>query len=140
MGLVSAPTVYAELDDALAVVARASFYEDKVVTPVPGGWEVDDTTAHASDDWYWTYADGIADRDSVDETSRLHESYECYADASHIRYNLADSVAVLESRTHAVEFAYAVVTDADYRPEPWDNDAAGWILVASHYTVEVSAS
>src|SRR5699024_3627150 len=102
------------LDDALQDVAGASFCDDKRIVPAihadsgePVGYVVEDDHAYASDGWTWTYADGLHDRDSVSETSRLHDVCESYADAGHIRYNMSGAVEQLE-RGNAVTFAYAV--------------------------------
>lgn len=135
------------LDEALADIARRSFYEDARVVPIvnvdtgePVGYLVEDTTTHATDDWEWTYEDGVRDRDSVSETSRLHDAYETYKYEEHVRYNMPDAVDALE-RGIAVDFAYAVVRDAnavyddesgeyvDEDGEPTD-EYAGWIAVA----------
>lgn len=127
----------ATLDEALDIVAKASFYEDKCIEPVTGGYEVSDTTTHATDEWYWSYDGGVKDRDSVSETSRLHESYESYSTSGHIRYNMNESVAVLEAGTHAVEFAYAIVNDEDIINEGEVSDPiVGWMLVANHYPID----
>jgi len=135
------------LDDALQAVAGASFYDDKRIVPAihadsgePVGYVVEDDHAHASDDWTWTYADGLHDRDSVSETSRLHDVCESYVDAGHIRYNMSGAVEQLE-QGNAVTFAYAAVHDGDVHYDedgnPRDSDGellgddlAGWILVA----------
>lgn len=127
------------LDEALAVVAKASFYEDKCITPEPGStmFLVSDTTTHATEEWTWTYEKGLAHRESVGETSRMHEAFEHYDVGAHIGYNMPESVALLEARTHKVEFAYAVVdvdmSDPAYDPSENADNTAGWILVANHY-------
>ena len=138
--------VYLTLTDALDDIAGRSFYEDATVSPLVKadddgtiyGYVVEDESgAYMSDEWEWTYAGGIADRDSVSETSRLHESYESYDAADHIRYNMPDAVEALEDGK-VVTFAYAVVEDVDHREREWEagngdeyeTEYAGWILAA----------
>ena len=142
---------YSRLDDALTDVARRSFYEDCIVTPLLArdgrvfAWTVEDEGgAGLADDWTWTYGGGVEGQGSADEVSRLHDPYEHYATAEHIRYNMPESVEALESGTHAVTFAYAIVYDGDVT---WDDDSqvyldedgheaddvAGWILAANHW-------
>lgn len=139
-------TLYATLDDALADVAHRSFCEDCTVIPVEGGWTVEDSHNHQTDEWVWTYEAGAHDADSVSEVSRLHEPYESYETAGHVRYNMSDSVELLEARTHAVAFTYAAVDAADCEDHPGNVDPetgdwcqcdrlVGWILVAEHYEV-----
>ena len=139
--------LYLTLDEALQDVANRSFYEDCKVTPLvmadePAdvrGYVVEDDTSHATDEWSWSYDEGIHDRDSVSETSRLHESYENYGRAEHIRYNMTESVTALENGI-PVTFAYAIVDNADVTTDDQGNgtdkdgfpadSVAGWILVA----------
>lgn len=139
-------TLYLTLDEALQDVASRSFYEDCKVTPLLRagsdrieGYIVEDDTSHATDDWQWTYDDGIRGRDSVSEMSRLHDSYETYTHAEHIRYNMGESVEALENGI-PVTFAYAIVDDADVTTDDLGNgtdkdghpaeSVAGWIMVA----------
>ena len=138
--------LYLTLDEALQDVARRSFYEDCKVTPLvmadnPAdvrGYVVEDDTSHATDEWSWSYDEGIRDRDSVSETSRLHEAFESYSHAEHIRYNMTESVEALENGT-PVTFAYAIVNDDDVTTDDQGNgtdrdgfpadSVAGWIMV-----------
>lgn len=139
--------MFTTLDGALDEIARRSFYEDAIVVPVTRadngtivGYIVEDDPGHnLTDEWSWTYADGVQDRDSVSETSRLHEAYESYATADHVRYNMTESVDALELGI-PVTFGYAIVNDAsvtyddegnafDESGAPTD-DIAGWILAA----------
>lgn len=137
------------LNEALAEIARRSFYEDAVVVPVvrvdaltdPVGYVVeDDPGTLNTDEWTWTYAGGVAHADSVSEISRLHDAAESYATADHIRHNLPESVAALESGKR-VTFGYAAVEDGDVDRDIDGNavdpdtrelvdSLAGWILTA----------
>src|SRR5690554_5629793 len=96
---------YLTLDEALQDVANRSFYEDCKVTPLVmaddhadiRGYVVEDDISHATDEWRWSYDEGIHDRDSVSETSRLHSHFEYYTHADHVRYNMPESVEALEN-------------------------------------------
>lgn len=138
---------YLTLDEALQDVANRSFYEDCKVTPLvmadnPAdvrGYVVEDDTSHATDEWSWSYSEGIQDRDSVSETSFLHLAGEFYDDAAHVRYNMPESVAALENGV-PVTFAYAIVDDDDVTTDDQGNGTdrdgypadpvAGWIMVS----------
>ena len=137
------------LDEALAEIARRSFYEDAAVVPVvrvdapfgPIGYIVeDDRGTLYTEEWSWTHAGGVADIDSVSEVSRLHDGAECYVTAEHVRCNMPESVAALEMGKR-VTFGYAAVTSADVDHDEDGNpidpttgelvdDIAGWILTA----------
>ena len=136
-------TNHVSLDEALQQVANASFYEDRQITPEAGGYRVEDDYGMNTDDWQWSYDQGLMDTDSVSETSRLMEHYEQFTDAGHIRYNMPESVKALENG-QTVTFAYAVVRDADAifdeeTQEFYDTDGdptddiAGWILTADWF-------
>src|SRR5690625_3325771 len=121
--------IYASLEHALEDIARRSFYEDATITPLTsvGAYMVtDDANVVGTDDWYWSREDGLQDAVSVSEASRLHEAYETYNSATHIRYSLPASVEALEEG-RAVTFAYAIVTDLDADDE---DNIAGWILTS----------
>lgn len=138
---------YLTLDEALQDVANRSFYEDCKVTPLVmaddhadiRGYVVEDDISHATDEWRWSYDEGIHDRDSVSETSRLHDPCETYTHADHVRYNMPESVAALENGV-PVTFAYAIVDDADVTTDDQGNGTdkdgypadpvAGWIMIA----------
>ena len=133
---------YTTLDEALKDVAKRSFYEDCNVVPcapITGlgtgqivGYLVSDDTSYATDEWVWTYAGGIADRDSVNETTRLFDAPEFWNCAEHVRNGLPDSVEYLESGKGSVTFAYAIVEDGDSVNDE-ETDYAGWIALAIHY-------
>lgn len=137
------------LDEALQQVANASFYEDKQITPETdgngniAGYRVEDDYGMNTDDWRWTYDQGLMDTDSVSETSRLMDHYEYFDSSQHIRYNMPESVKALENG-QTVTFAYAVVYDDDAvfdeeTQEFYDadgdptDDVAGWILTADWF-------
>ena len=137
------------LDEALQQVANASFYEDKRITPETdgngdiAGYRVEDDYGVNTNDWQWSYDQGLMDADSVSETSRLMEHYEQFANAEHIRYHMSESVKALENG-QTVTFAYAIVYDADAifdekTQEYYDadgcltDDIAGWILTADWF-------
>lgn len=128
------------LDAALDNIARRSFYEDAIITPVPGGFVVN--SSHVLDEvsYPWTRSDGTEfGFDSLDE-SRLHAEYESYDNAGHIRYNLPAAVAALESG-RAVGFGYAVAEElcgGGDAPEAHENsqclncDGGGTVVVGWH--------
>lgn len=137
------------LDEALQQVANASFYEDKQITPETdgngniAGYRVEDDYGMNTDDWLWTYDQGLMDTDSVSEASRLMDHYEHFSSPHHIRYNMPESVKALENG-QTVTFAYAIVRDDDAifdeeTQEFYDadgdptDDVAGWILTADWF-------
>lgn len=126
------------LDEALEEVARRSFYDDCTVTPaimartheIVGYTVSDDTGLDLPYEWTWTPAGGITDHGAASEVSRLHDPAERYDDPAHIRFNLPDSVAALESGT-PVSFAYAPVHALDPEdPEDPEDGIVGWLLAS----------
>ena len=136
------------LDEALAEVARRSFYEDVTVYPVldPRNgnvlgyvWE-DDCNMIPTDEIGWTYADGV-ERGPETDWSRLMEPCEFFATAGHVRYHLSRAVADLEEGK-PVTFAYGTVTDTslsfdedtqtyfDADGNLCADDFVGWVLLA----------
>ena len=136
--------VYINLDDALRNVANRSFPGDCIIYPAIANeqvvaWTVEDDSAHMSDEWYWSYDNGIHDRDSVTETSGLFDLAEYIDSADDVRKALPEVIEQLESGSHCVQFAYAIVNDADVTCD--DNGypvdyIAGWILVAKSYPLD----
>lgn len=123
------------LEEALTVVATSSFYEDKLVTPVEGGYSISESTGWHDETVYWGPSTDWP-KEALDH-SRLHESYESYATAEHIRYNLETAVEALEEG-RAVAFQYVVVNayecsecapDADLDDCEHDQ-LVGWALLA----------
>lgn len=112
--------VYATLDEALEDVARRSFYEDCIVTPLRDGtFRVeDDYGTIDTDQWELSHDDGFSWCSSapMPEHSRLMEPCESFATAGHIRYHMSE-VEDIESLGLPVAFAYVIVNDADF---PWE--------------------
>lgn len=130
------------LEEALQAIAEASFYENKRITPLGAGrYAVEETHTEGWEEWYWNYADGL-DGPRVSEHSRLHETYEHYSEAQHIRYNLPETVAKLEAGTHLAEFAYTIVYELDcdgscgLETECDCDQVAGWIIIAQTYEID----
>lgn len=130
------------LTEALQAIADRSFYEDATITPLGNGrYAVDGDfgTAYAGDSIMWIYDAGMSLPSNVTDHSRLHEPYESYDNAEHVRYNLPHAVELLEAG-HAVTFAYAIVEDSncfdgsgDSLTDCEDCDCdrtAGWALLA----------
>ena len=130
-------THYDTLDAALADIAKRSFYEDATVTPGEGGYTVVDDygTSFPDDVLLWDDVSGVDWPSNADDHSRLHESYESYATAEHIRYNLSAAVEALEEG-QAVTFAYAIVDtvacdEHEHFGECECDRTAGWALLAA---------
>lgn len=139
-------TDYETLNDALANIARRSFYEDATVIPLRGGryrvTDADRCADGASDGVGWTYADGldVSTIGGIVDHSRLHDAAEIYDDARHVRRNLPATVEALK-RGEPVTFAYVVAHDDDATHDDASGDyvdsdgestdgIAGWLLVA----------
>src|SRR5699024_4482077 len=143
-------TVYLTLDEALQDVANRSFYEDCTVTPCYAAGEgypfpivayrVEDSTNHNSDDWSWSYDNGVEDTGSVSECSRLFDPYESFSSSANIRHYLPEAVEELEYGTAEVAFSYAIVRDLDHVCElpdqGCDSCVAGWIICADFFEVD----
>lgn len=145
-------TFHETLDSALDDIASRSFYDDATVTPVEGGYTVDDEygTAYAGDTIMWTYDDGMELPNRITENSCLHDPAEFYDGAAHIRWNMTGSVEALELG-HAVTFAYAIVDawcDREGDEAELDHENCeclecdsggtanvGWVLLAFDYGV-----
>ena len=133
-------THYDTLDAALQDIAKRTFYEDATVTPVNGGYDVDDDYATVFRDDALPYdVTGVGWPKRADDHSRLHEDYEFYDTAYHIRYNLSTAVSALEDG-QPVTFAYAIVDaascDEDDCPESAQYECecdctVGWALLAA---------
>ena len=134
-------THYSTLDAALEDIAKRSFYDDATVTPENGGYTVADDygASFRGDVLFWDGVTGVDWPAHADDHSRLHESYESYETAKHIRYNLGAAVEALEGG-QAVTFAYAIVDslecDEDTCPQGAQFEcecdrAVGWALLAA---------
>ena len=128
---------YSTLDAALGDIAKRSFYDDATVTPGEGGYTVADDygTSFPGDVLLWDDVSGVDWPARADDHSRLHESYESYATAEHIRYNLSTAVEALEGG-RAVTFAYAIVDavacdEHEHFGECECDRTAGWALLAA---------
>ena len=126
---------YSTLDAALGDIAKRSFYDDATVTPGEGGYTVADDygTSFPGDVLLWDDVSGVDWPARADDHSRLHESYESYATAEHIRYNLSTAVEALEGG-QAVTFAYAIVDAVACDEHFVDCECdrtAGWALLAA---------
>lgn len=128
---------YSTLDAALGDIAKRSFYDDATVTPGEGGYTVADDygTSFPGDVLLWDDVSGVDWPARADDHSRLHESYESYATAEHIRYNLSTAVEALEGG-QAVTFAYAIVDavacdEHEHFVDCECDRTAGWALLAA---------
>lgn len=134
-------TTYTAIDEALADIAGRSFYESALVHKVDGGYAVNDHYTGVDELLPWSYEDGLTLPDGVLDHSRLHESYETYTEAGHVRYNLPGAVEAIENG-EAVGFTY-VIGEAECEDDPdgtlypdgcpFDH-AAGWALIATRET------
>lgn len=130
-------TTHATLDAALTDIAGRSFYESAdVFRNDDGSWAVRDAPSMADDSVMWTYENGLEAGTGAMDYSRLHESYESYETAGHIRYNLQAAVSELEAGK-AVHFTYVVVDGYPSTAEDIADDEAGiydatvgWALIA----------
>lgn len=134
--------MFATLDLALADIADRSFDEDATITPTAEGYEVADDFCTVFPDGHvmWTHADGAALPDNASDHSRVHETYESYTRAGHIRYNLPEAVEAL-AEGKPVTFAYV---EAISYPETAEDIAdaeaglydgtVGWMLIAHIHT------
>lgn len=124
---------YSTLDEALNDIAARSFYESARVTKLDNGYEVEGWHTGVDESAMWTYQDGIELTCDPLDYSRVHESYESYETAGHIRYNLEAAVEAIEEGT-PVGFTY-VVADAycedDNREDCNEDHFVGWLLVAT---------
>lgn len=133
-----AEKTYATLTEALDDIAQRSFYESADVIPNDDGtYTVRDSHSFVDDSVMWTYENGLEAGTGAMDYSRLHESYESYSDASHIRYNLRYAVEALEDERKAVHFTYVIVDGYPSTPEDIADDEAGiydatvgWALIA----------
>lgn len=143
----SLPFLTFDLEVALQAVANRSFYEDTTISPllsvvdagrvgdassVVGYWVTAQGAEISTDEVLWTYAGGITGG-LPGESSRLHDAAEFYDNSDHVRYNLSESVEMLEHGQAAVSFAYVVVTmspdDPDYEDDA--DNIVGWALQAA---------
>ena len=119
------------LDEALQVVADASFYEDKIIYFAAGEWHADDDTPYYSyDDVTWT-DDGLdfgAAKPPLDH-SRLMEAYEMFTTSADIRYYLPAAIEELEWG-HSVIFTYQPVSVGILDEDEDGDTLAGWVLIA----------
>lgn len=130
-------TDYATLTEALADIARRSFYESATVTPnEDGSYTVEDDAAYIDDVVMWTYDGGMELPHGALDYSRVHEPAEYYDAAAHVEYNLPGAVDTLREG-RAVHFVYVIVDaypeseedSADYADGYYDA-TIGWALVA----------
>ncbi len=87
----------------------------------------------------WTYENGVEldHYSNIIDYSRLHESYESYTEARHIRYILNDAVIEMIESERSVGFTYVVADtycEDDNREECYEDHTAGWLLVATDET------
>ena len=130
--------MYATLDEALTDIAQRSFYEDATVRRTDDGYEVDDDHGRGDESYPWTYDGGAEYPAEVVDHSRLHESYEFYDEARHVRYNLSAAVAMIEEGT-PITFKYVTLDAPCEDSEPCDDDhLAGWALIAFDASPEPS--
>lgn len=118
------------LDEALQVVADASFYEDKLVYFAAGKWHADDDNSFYSyEDVTWTYDDGLdfgTNTPPLDH-SGIMEAYERVTTSANIRCYLPAAVEALE-RVHSVIFTYQPVSVGILDDD--EDTTAGWVLIA----------
>lgn len=133
-------TFHATLEDALQDIANRSFDESALVTPTDNGYLVENdwNTCIADDVVMWTYNGGLELPRNISDHSPLHEPCEFYDSSEHVRYNLSNAVADLESGL-PVAFTYLVVSTYPEceRDECWDECecdfsdlTTGWILAS----------
>ena len=119
------------LDEALQVVAGASFYEDKLVYFAAGEWHADgDTSCYSYEDVTWT-DDGLdfgTDTPPLDH-SGLMEAYQTFSVSDQIRRYLPQAVEALE-RGHSVIFTYQPVSVGILDDDEDGDTIAGWVLIA----------
>lgn len=128
------------LDQALALVATADSYTFPTIERVGDSdrYTVTDGVMIELDSMdisvYWTYENGAELPESLIDHSRVHESYEYYDNAEHIRYNLPAAIEKIEAG-EPVTFMWAVVDahcecdpNADYCEEDHN---VGWIMLAA---------
>ena len=122
---------YATLGDALADIARRSFYESATVTPnEDGSYTVEDDVSYLDDTVTWTYNGGMELPYGALDYSRVHEPAEYYDAAAHVEYNLPGAVDTLREGK-AVHFSYVVVDAYPETDDEHDEDhTVGWALVA----------
>lgn len=131
-------TTYETLYGALTDIAGRSFHESAdVFRNDDGSWAVRDAPSMADDSVMWTYENGLEAGTGAYDYSRLHESYESYDSAGHIRYNLSQAVSALENEGKSVHFTYVVVDGYPSTPEDIEDDengiydaVVGWALIA----------
>ena len=124
--------LYETLDQALEEVAERSFYEPCRVCKSGDIYTVEDWRTGVEEYTSWTWEDGPVIPERALDNSRVHEPYEYYHEAAHIRYNLDVAVGAIEAGM-AVGFTYVVVdAECDHGDEYCGNDhAVGWMLVAT---------
>ena len=128
------------LDEALADIARRSFYEDAVIRPVttanyrdfPLGYVVeDDYGTIDTESLTWTYDDGINPSGRLDEyRTQLMDPCQTFRYPENIRIYLPEvEEALTEGKT--VHVAYAPVEDEDAGINEYGEiEYAGWGLIA----------
>lgn len=136
------------LDQALALVATADSYTYPTIKRIPdtdkytvtNGVMIELDSMDISVNW--TYEDGPELPKSLIDYSRVHEPYEHYEHAGHIRYNLPAAIDVIEAG-EPVTFMWVVVEahpeeDAGVQCEScgWCEDctadmSVGWMMLAA---------
>lgn len=133
---------YATLDEALTDIAGRSFYESATVTPVEGGFTVEDSS-DIGEEMIYDHGSGVEWPEDILDHSREHDPAEYYDMAAHVRYNLNDAVGALEAG-RAVTFGYVVIDTVCEDGSEGDHEAqvclecdghgyttTGWALVAA---------
>ena len=124
---------YLTLDEALQDIASRSFYEGARIERFDNKiWGVSDDANPGEESYVWTYKNGAEYPDELLDHSRVHEAWEFYDEAYHIRYNLSAAVEALEEGKPVI-FHYVTLDAYCEDPEPEDcqeDHIAGWALIA----------
>lgn len=119
------------LDQALALVATADSYTYPTIERIPGtdNYTVTDGVMIELDSMdiavNWTYEKGPELPKNLIDYSRVHEPYEHYDNAEHIRYNLPAAVEKIEAG-EPVTFMWAVVEAYPDEDAGVQCESCGW--------------
>lgn len=121
---------YNTLNEALEDIANRSFYEGAVIIPENGAYHVENDSNPGEDSVTWSEGTGMDLPENVLDNSRVHENFEYYSTATHLRFNLEGAVEALENG-ETVAFHYVFVDDVagDFEDDP----TVGWALLAYQY-------
>ena len=119
------------LDEALALVATADSYTYPTIErvgdsdryTVTNGVIIELSSLDIT--VFWTYENGPELPKSLIDYSRVHESYETYENAEHVRYNLPAAVEVIEAGK-PVTFMWAVVEAYPEEDAGVQCESCGW--------------